>query len=139
MISLMICNNQNSAEAFAALVGKSNAFSSPPPAYSFWVVADTEGIGADGWAAIRRMAERFSIAGLVAVKSDRKAMAVGGREDIEAIWQVSYTWWVGSLLLFKTTEGTPVYNCGGRLRTLSGMYQIVEMSEQEEMRLHFNM
>lgn len=86
----MICNNKNSAEAWAALVEKSNAFLVPGGVVCYEVVVG-EGIGADGWAAIRRVVDRLSTAcvTLICVKSERKEMAEGRREDIEAILKIA--------------------------------------------------
>merc|ERR1712037_141743 len=84
---MVVCNNKNSAESWATLVEKSNAFSAPG---NNFMVCINEGIGADGWAAIRRIVERLSNAGLlVCVDSKRKTVAEGRREDIKAIWKVA--------------------------------------------------
>ena len=82
------CNNKNSAEAWATLVEKSIDFSG-----TLNIIAG-EGIGGDGWAAIRRIAERLSTAGATPthVRSERKAMGEGRIEDIEAIWKVAFLW-----------------------------------------------
>ena len=82
------CNNKNSAEAWATLVEKSIDFCG-----TLNIIAG-ERIGGDGWAAIRRIAERLSTAGatFTHVRSERKAMGEGRREDIEAIWKVAFLW-----------------------------------------------
>ena len=140
----LVCNNHNSAEAWATLVEKSNAFSALAwggEGIGDWGLRVGERIGADGWAAIRRVAERLSTVGEthIHVASDRKAMGEGRREDIEAIWQAASTWEVNSnegyLDLFKTNEGrpgcwAPPWGAGHQL-TWAGMDQIIAMSEQE--------
>ena len=85
---MVVCNNKNSAESWATLVEKSNAFSAPG---NYFMVCINEGIGADGWAAIRRIVERLSTAGVTSiwVASGGKAMAEGRREDVEAISKVA--------------------------------------------------
>ena len=85
---MVVCNNKNSAESWATLVEKSNAFNAPG---NNFMVCINEGIGADGWAAIRRIVERLSTAGKrhVCVNSKRKTVAEGRREDIKAIWKVA--------------------------------------------------
>ena len=133
----MVCNNKNSAEAWAALVEKSNAFS----AHGFWDLIAGEGIGADGWAAIRRVVERLSTAGVtpIRVEFDRKTMGEGRRGDLEAIWKVTSSWRVhnvnsADLRFFKTKDGRPGSwgaRPGMKLRTWRGMDQIIDMSEQE--------
>ena len=88
---MVVCNNKNSAESWATLVEKSNAFSAPG---NYFMVCINEGIGADGWAAIRRIVERLSPAGKrdVCVNSKRKTVAEGRREDIKAIWNRVFLW-----------------------------------------------
>ena len=141
----MGCNN-NRAEAWATLVEKSNAFSTPIMGRHFHNVNIAKGIGADGWAAVRRVVERLSTLSVIDIYlvSERKSMGSGRREDIEAIWNAAFSFCVfsdeGSIELFKTEEGTPGWWKYGEQhhRSWTGMDQIIDMSEQEwqeEMRL----
>ena len=136
------CANKQQAEAWATLVEKSNAFSAPPGGYARpWITIGDEEIGADGWAAVRRIAEHLSTAGAtpIHVFSKRKVMGEGRREDLEAIWKVASRWSVGSnegivVRLHKTEDGRPgCWGPGGQLRT--GFHQIMDtmdsMTKQE--------
>ena len=134
------CTNKHSAEAWATLVEKSNAFSAPPGGYARpWITIGDEEIGADGWAAVRRIAEHLSTAGAtpIPVFSKRKLMGEGRIEDLEAIWKVASEWSVSSngvVSLHKTEDGRPGWmgwGSGGQLRTWAGMAQIISMTEQE--------
>ena len=100
-----------------------------------WITIAGEEIGADGWAAVRRIAEHLSTAGAtpIHVFSKRKAMGEGRREDLEAIWKVASRWSVSSneryvVLLHKTEDGRPgCWGPGGQLRT--GMDQIMDIMD----------
>ena len=129
----------NRAEAWATLVEKSNAFSTPIIGMEFHCVNVVEGIGADGWTAVRRVVEGISTLSVINIctVSQRKAMSAGRGEDIEAIWKVAFGFCVfsdeGSIELFKTEEGMPGWwKYGGQHhRSWTGMDQIIDVSEQE--------
>ena len=147
------CTNKQASKAWATLVEKSNSFSAPggfgpagpipPQPGRPWITIGDEEIGADGWAAVRRIAEHLSTATAAPIKvfSKSKVMGEGRREDLEAIWKVASRWGVSSnegivVRLHKTEDGRPgCWGPGGQLRT--GMDQIMDimdsMTKQEWM------
>ena len=99
------CNNKKSAKSWAVLVNETNNILDPEcdctGVYKWWVywqmsVTIKGDIGAEGWAAVRSIAERISAAGVtnIFVDSGRIEMAQGSRGDMEAIWKVAALWTV---------------------------------------------
>ena len=105
VLAHVYCNNKNSAKSWAVLVNQTNIILDPEcdctGTYKWWMtwqmsVTVTGQVEAEGWAAVRSIAERISTAGVtnIFVDSGRTEMAQGSREDMEAIWKVSALWTV---------------------------------------------
>ena len=92
------CRNKEMAEVFYALAANTWSFTFPAFPHLNLCVWE-QGIGADGWAEIRKGIQSLGINSCFSISSTEEAIAVGRREDLRAIWDclgVHSSWWVRS-------------------------------------------
>ena len=91
-IQFVTCNTKEAAEAWVSLLERSQTVVSFGP----WeaIVVSIEGeLGPEGWAVIRRGVQRLTATGVyIKVRSTRKYMAAGRKQDMKAIWDIVYLW-----------------------------------------------
>ena len=86
----VVCSTKESAEAWVAiLLGTQEVVHGV--GIEIHIVAK---VGAEGWAAIRRGVEHIAAhsAAKICLRSERKSMAAGRKEDMKAIWESISTW-----------------------------------------------
>ena len=87
----VFCSNKESADAWVAILLGTQEVVVNGVGIEIFIV---EEVGAEGWAAIRRGVEHRAAhsEARICLRSERKSMAAGRKEDMKAIWESISTW-----------------------------------------------
>ena len=125
-----VCKSDAEAMAIATLVGRSEAVSGTIP-----LNISTEGVGSEGWAAVRGAVDdlRHTFGKDVKFSSDHKTMGTGQREDLKAIWDNVSEWFVhgreGGIRFTKDYDGEEGW--WDRRGHRRGLEAFIDMTKEE--------
>jgi len=144
----VVCDNKESAEALATLVEHSSEEALHLQGLPALISVD--GVGAEGWAAIRRAVECLAKVRPwnIAVRCKREAMIGGRKEDLKAIWFAIQYWMVhprdegylgfdkeivGDVGGWEGFEGMGLGTQGQKRGHRKGLDAIMDMTEEDLM------